>query len=57
MFARSGISKISIFKNIWKIVSYNKLSLFQAILLSEKNKRIDILWEIVKYRASLAKKV
>jgi hypothetical protein len=51
---RSGISKISILKDIltyiWKIVSYyNKL---EAILFEEM-RRIDLLWEIVKYTASL----
>jgi hypothetical protein len=48
---RSGISKISILKDIYleNRFIYNKL---EAILFEEM-RRIDFLWEIVKYTASL----
>jgi hypothetical protein len=48
---RSGISKISILKDIYlkNRFKYNKL---EAILFEEM-RRIDLLWEIVKYTASL----
>jgi hypothetical protein len=48
---RSGISKISILKDIYleNRFIYNKL---EAILFEEM-RRIDLLWEIVKYTASL----
>jgi hypothetical protein len=48
---RSGISKISILKDIYleNRFIYNKL---EAILFEEMI-RIDLLWEIVKYTASL----
>jgi hypothetical protein len=48
---RSGISKISILKDIYleNRFIYNKL---EAILF-EKMRRTDLLWEIVKYTASL----
>jgi hypothetical protein len=48
---RSGISKISILKDIYleNRFIYNKL---EAILYEEM-RRIDLLWEIVKYTASL----
>jgi hypothetical protein len=48
---RSGISKISILKDIYleNRFIYNKL---EAILFEEIT-RIDLLWEIVKYTASL----
>jgi hypothetical protein len=47
----SGISKISILKDIYleNRFIYNK---FEAILFEEM-RRIDLLWEIVKYTASL----
>jgi hypothetical protein len=49
----SGISKISILKDIYLenrfIYNCNKL---EAILFEEM-RRIDLLWEIVKYTASL----
>jgi hypothetical protein len=47
---RSGISKISILKHIYleNRFIYNKL---EAILFEEM-RRIDLLWEIVKYTAS-----
>jgi hypothetical protein len=47
----SGISKISILKDIYleNRFIYNKL---EAILFEEM-RRIDLLWEIVKYTASL----
>jgi hypothetical protein len=46
-----GISKISILKDIYleNRFIYNKL---EAILFEEM-RRIDLLWEIVKYTASL----
>jgi hypothetical protein len=48
---RSGISKISILKDIYleNRFIYNKLE----AILSEETRRIDLLWEIVKYTASL----
>jgi hypothetical protein len=48
---RSGISKISILKDIYleNRLIYNKL---EAVLFEEM-RRIDLLWEIVKYTASL----
>jgi hypothetical protein len=48
---RSGMSKISILKDIYlgNRFIYNKL---EAILFAEM-RRIDLLWEIVKYTASL----
>jgi hypothetical protein len=48
---RSGISKILILKYIYleNHLIYNKL---EAILFEEM-RRIDLLWEIVKYTASL----
>jgi hypothetical protein len=48
---RSGISKISVLKDIYleNRFIYNKL---EAILFEEM-RRIDLLWEIVKYTASL----
>jgi hypothetical protein len=48
---RSGISKISVLKDIYleNRFIYNK---FEAILFEEM-RRIDLLWEIVKYTASL----
>jgi hypothetical protein len=48
---RSGISKISILKDIYleNRFIYNKL---EAILFEEM-RTIDLLWEIVKYMASL----
>jgi hypothetical protein len=48
---RSGISKISILKDIYleNRFLYNKL---EAILFEEM-RRIDLLWEIAKYTASL----
>jgi hypothetical protein len=48
---RSGMSKISILKDIYleNRFIYNKL---EAILFEEM-RRIDLLWEIVKYTASL----
>jgi hypothetical protein len=48
---RSGISKISDLKDIYleNRFIYNKL---EAILFEEM-RRIDLLWEIVKYTASL----
>jgi hypothetical protein len=48
---RSGISNILIFKDIYleNRFIYNKL---EAILFEEM-RRIDLLWEIVKYTASL----
>jgi hypothetical protein len=48
---RSGISKISILKDIYleNRFIHNKL---EAILFEEM-RRIDILWEMVKYTASL----
>jgi hypothetical protein len=48
---RNGISKISILKDIYleNRFIYNKL---EAILFEEM-RRIDLLWEIVKYTASL----
>jgi hypothetical protein len=48
---RSGMSKISVLKDIYleNRFIYNKL---EAILVEEM-KRIDLLWEIVKYTASL----
>jgi hypothetical protein len=47
---RSGMSKISILRDIYleNRFIYNKL---QAILFEEM-RRIDLLWEIVKYTAS-----
>jgi hypothetical protein len=47
---RSGMSKISVLKdiNLENRFIYNKL---EAILVEEM-KRIDLLWEIVKYTAS-----
>jgi hypothetical protein len=47
----SGISKISVLKDIYleNRFIYNKL---QAILFEEM-RRIDLLWEIVKYTASM----
>jgi hypothetical protein len=47
---RSGISKISVLKDIYleNRFIHNKL---EAILLEMR--RIDLLWEIVKYTASL----
>jgi hypothetical protein len=49
--SRSGISKISILEDIYleNRFIYNKL---EAILFEEIT-RIDLLWEIVKYTASL----
>jgi hypothetical protein len=46
-----GISKISVLKDIYleNRFIYNKL---EAILFEEM-RRIDLLWEIVKYTASL----
>ena len=48
---RSGISKISVLKDIYleNRFIHNKL---EAILFEEM-RRIDLLWEIVKYTASL----
>jgi hypothetical protein len=48
---RSGMSKISILKDIYleNRFIYNKL---EAILFEEM-RRIDLLWEIVKYTANL----
>jgi hypothetical protein len=48
---RSGISKNSILKDIYleNRLIYNKL---EAVLFEEM-RRIDLLWEIVKYTASL----
>ena len=48
---RSGISKISVLKDIYleDRFIHNKL---EAILFEEM-RRIDLLWEIVKYTASL----
>jgi hypothetical protein len=48
---RSGISKISILKDIYleNRFIFHKL---EAILF-DKMRRIDLLWEIVKYTASL----
>jgi hypothetical protein len=48
---RSGISKISILKDIYleNRLIYNKL---EAVLFEEM-RIIDLLWEIVKYTASL----
>jgi hypothetical protein len=48
---RSGISKISILKDIYleNRFIYNKLE----TVLFEEMRRIDLLWEIVKYTASL----
>jgi hypothetical protein len=48
---RSGMSKISVLKDIYleNRFIYNKL---EAILVEEM-KIIDLLWEIVKYTASL----
>jgi hypothetical protein len=48
---RSGMSKISILKDIYleNRFIHNKL---EAILF-EEIRRIDLLWEIVKYTASL----
>jgi hypothetical protein len=48
---RSGIRKISVLKDIYleNRFIYNK---FEAILFEEM-RRIDLLWEIVKYTASL----
>jgi hypothetical protein len=48
---RSGMSKISILKDIYleNRFIYNKL---EAILFEEM-RTIDLLWEIVKYTASL----
>jgi hypothetical protein len=50
MACRSGIGKISILKDIYleNRFIYNKL---EAILFEEM-RRIDLLWEIVKYTAS-----
>jgi hypothetical protein len=47
---RSGMSKISVLKDIYleNRFIYNKL---EAILFEEM-RRIDLLWEIVKYTAS-----
>jgi hypothetical protein len=48
---RSGISKISVLKDIYleNRFLHNKI---EAILFEEM-RRIDLLWEIVKYTASL----
>jgi hypothetical protein len=48
---RSGISKISVLKDIYleNRFIYNK---FEAILFEEM-RTIDLLWEIVKYTASM----
>jgi hypothetical protein len=48
---RSGISKISVLKDIYleNCFIHNKL---EAILFEEM-RRIDLLWEIMKYTASL----
>jgi hypothetical protein len=48
---RGGISKISILKDIYleNRFIYNKLE----EILFEEMRRIDLLWEIVKYTASL----
>jgi hypothetical protein len=48
---RSGISKISVLKDIYleNRFIYNKL----GAILFEEMRRIDLLWEIVKYTASL----
>jgi hypothetical protein len=48
---RSWISKISILKDIYleNRFIYNKVE----AILSEEMRRIDLLWEIVKYTASL----
>jgi hypothetical protein len=48
---RRGISKISILKDMYleNRFIYNKLE----VILFEEMRRIDLLWEIVKYTASL----
>jgi hypothetical protein len=48
---RSGISKISVLKDIYleNLFIHNKLE----EILFEEMRRIDLLWEIVKYTASL----
>jgi hypothetical protein len=48
---RRGISKISVLKDMYleNRFIYNKLE----VILFEEMRRIDLLWEIVKYTASL----